>query len=348
MFGKAPRHKKWNEVADADWRSWTWQLQNKIQTIASLEEIAQIDPEFNFDSEDVKKTQTDFHFAITPYYFSLMSSKDKNCPIRLQGFPSSAENRRLDYEVLDFPKEESMMPVPGLTHRYPDRVMLYTTHHCAMYCRFCTRKRKVSDASSSLKSAQIAAALDYIRRTPTIREVILSGGDIFSLSDRQLDDLLTLVREIEHIEIIRLGTRNLVTLPFRVTPDLLKVLKKHQPLYIHTHFNHPNECTQDAKEACKSLRRAGCVVNNHTVVLKGVNDDADVIEGLNQRLLRMGVQPYYIYHCDLTVGASHFRTKISEDLQIVRKIQRRMNWEEDIFMAHYMVDTPGGGKVELV
>jgi lysine 2,3-aminomutase len=348
MFEKTARHKKWEAVAESDWYSWTWQLQNKIQNVETLEAIAEIDPKFRFDADDVRKTQQDFHFAITPYYFSLMNLQDEKCPIRLQGLPSSQENQRLDFEVMDFPKEESMMPVPGLTHRYPDRVMIYTTHHCAMYCRFCTRKRKVSDASTALQQGQIKAALEYVRRTPAIREVILSGGDIFSFSDRQLDDLLAQVRSIEHVEIIRLGTRNLVTLPFRVTKNLLDVLKKYQPIYIHTHFNHPKECSEEALAACKALRRAGCVVNNHTVILKGVNNDAEVLKTLNKKILHMGVQPYYFYHCDLTFGVSHFRTKIAEDLQIVRKMRGPMRWGEDVFMSHYMVDTSGGGKIELV
>ncbi|HEY1079931.1 MAG TPA: KamA family radical SAM protein [Bdellovibrio sp.] len=348
MYKPTVRHKKWEAVSDKDWSSWTWQLQNKIETLADLEDIAKLDPDFVFDPEDVKKTQTDFNFAITPYYFSLMNLKDTECPIRLQGLPSSRENVRLDYEFLDFPKEDSMMPVPGLTHRYPDRVMLYTTHHCAMYCRFCTRKRKVSDASSALRSKQIDAALEHIAATKTIREVILSGGDIFSFSDRQLDELLTKVRAIDHVEIVRLGTRNLVTLPFRVTPELIAVLKKHQPLYIHTHFNHPQECSAEAAAACKALRKAGCVVNNHTVILKGVNNDQQTLQELNRKLVPMGVQPYYFYHCDLTFGSSHFRTKIEEDLSLVRGMHAEIQWQQDITMSHYMVDTPGGGKVELV
>lgn len=348
MSYKSFRHKRWESVSDADWSSWTWQLQNKVQSLEDLEAIAAIDPMFHFDPLDIKKTQTDFNFAITPYYFSLMNLQDPACPIRLQGFPSSLENQRLDHEVFDFPKEDSMMPVPGLTHRYPDRVMLYTTHHCAMYCRFCTRKRKVSDASTALRQQQIDVAIDYIRKTKTIREVILSGGDVFSFSDKQLDELLAKVRSIDHVEIVRLGTRNLVTLPFRVTPDLVNVLKKYQPLYIHTHFNHPQECTAEAVEACKRLRRAGCVVNNHTVILKGVNNEAEILKDLNQTLIRMGVQPYYFYHCDLTYGSSHFRTKIADDLALVRELHKCTRWTEELTMSHYMVDTPGGGKVELV
>ena len=181
-----------------------------------------------------------------------------------------------------------------------------------------------------------------------IREVILSGGDIFSFSDHQLDEIISRARAIEHIEIIRLGTRNLVTLPFRVTDELLNVLKKYPPIYIHTHFNHPSECSTDALLACKKLRSVGCVVNNHTVLLKGINDQPLIISQLNEKLLRMGVQPYYMYHCDLTYGSHHFRTKISDDLNLIRTLHNETNWNSDISMPHYMVDTPGGGKIELI
>lgn len=342
------RHKKWSHVPQKEWESWAWQLQHRIQTVEDIMNILSIDSNAFIDIEDVKQTQANFNFSITPYYFSLMNLSDVNCPIRAQGLPSTKENIRLDYEYLDFPKEDSMMPVPGLTHRYPDRVMLYTTHHCAMYCRFCTRKRKVSNPSTALRNQQIKNAIDHIRSQKSIREVILSGGDIFSFSDSQLDELLGSVRAIDHIEIVRLGTRNLVTLPFRVTPHLVEIFKKYQPLYIHTHFNHPNECTVEAAHACRELRKAGCVVNNHTVMLDGVNNNEKTLQELNSRLITMGVQPYYLYHCDLTFGSSHFRTKIKDDVRILQALHQTANWGYGITIPHYMIDTPGGGKVELV
>ncbi len=347
-FAPTHRHVKWQSVADSDWSSWSWQLQNRISSTEEIRELSALDPSFKVDMNDIEKTQKDFNFSVTPYYLSLMNLADVDDPIRVQGIPSSRENVRLDYEVLDFPKEESMMPVPGLTHRYPDRAMLYTTHHCAMYCRFCTRKRKVSNPSTALRNKQIQDAIEHLRGNKSIREVILSGGDIFSFADKQLDELLTQVRAIDHIEIVRLGTRNLVTLPFRVTDSLVAVLKKHPPLYIHTHFNHPRECSLEAFDACRKLRSAGCVVNNHTVVLKGVNDDASTVQELNSRLLAMGVQPYYMYHCDLTFGSSHFRTRIGDDLSLIRKLHEDSDWSHGIDVPHYMVDTPGGGKIELV
>ncbi len=344
---KSKRHNFWAHVSDENWNSWTWQLQNKITTLEELVKIAEADPTFAIDVEDIKKTQKEFNFGITPYYFSLINLSDKYCPIGMQALPSSEENIKLDNELLDFPKEETMMPVPGLTHRYPDRVMLYTTHHCAVYCRFCTRKRKVSNPTTTLQSSQIQAAVEYIKKNKAIREIILSGGDIFSYSDNQLNDLISSFREIPHIEIIRLGTRNLVTLPSRVTPALLEVLKKFHPIYIHTHFNHADECTKEAYEACHMLRKAGCVVNNHSVILKGINDSADDIELLNKKLIMMGVQPYYLYHCDLTYGSHHFRTKIHDDLKLVRDLHKKTDWSHQINIPHYMIDTPGGGKVEL-
>lgn len=342
------RHPYWKDVSDEKWTSWAWHLQNKITTLEQIRAIAESDPTFIVDFEEFVKTQKDFNFGITPYYFSLIDVKDADCPIRRQALPSSQENIKQTNEFLDFPKEEQMMPVPGLTHRYPDRAMLYTTHHCAVYCRFCTRKRKVSNPDSALQKQQITDAIEYIKKTPKIREVILSGGDIFSFSDKQLDEIISQVRSIEHVEIIRLGTRNLVTLPFRVTPELVSVLKKYQPLYIHTHFNHPNECSAEALVACKLLRSAGCVVNNHTVILKGINDDPKIIQELNTKLIRMSVQPYYMYHCDLTFGSHHFRTKIQDDLNLIRTLHQNTNWSSDIRIPHYMVDTPGGGKIELI
>ncbi len=340
-------HPAWIETPQEQWESWTWQLQNRITKLDDFKRISQVDSQFQVDLEDIARTQTDFDFAITPYYFSLIEMANSNCPIRKQAIPSSLENKKLDFELIDFPKEESMMPVPGLTHRYPDRAMLYTTHHCAVYCRFCTRKRKVSDASTALRSQQISQAVDYIRSTKQIREVILSGGDIFSLSNDALGELLDKVRSIEHVEIIRLGTRNLVTLPFRVTDQLVSIVKQFHPIYVHTHFNHPVECSLEAQQACLKLRRAGIQVNNHTVMLKGINDKVETLRELNQRLLLMGVQPYYIYHCDLTYGTSHFRTKISDDLGILRSLREKFDWSKDSSLPHYMVDTPGGGKIEL-
>jgi lysine 2,3-aminomutase len=347
-FKKTTPHKAWAHISEEDWTSWTWQLQNRITTTEALEELAKLDPDFVINIEDVKQTQQDFDFAITPYYLSLMNLSDVNCPIRVQGMPSSRENIKLENEFRDFPKEDTMMPVPGLTHRYPDRAMLYTTHHCAMYCRFCTRKRKVSDGSSALLAQQINDAIAHIKKTPAIREVILSGGDIFSFSNKQLKELLNKVSAIKHIEIIRLGSRNLVTLPFRVDNELIDILKSFAPIYVHTHFNHPNECSLEAQQACLKLRRSGVVVNNHSVILKGVNDHPAIISELNSRLTRMGVQPYYLYHCDLTFGTSHFRTHISDDIKLIRDLFDNRNLLMDLNLPHFMVDTPGGGKIELI
>lgn len=347
LFEKTVPHKFWSHVSKEDWSSWSWQLRNRISSIEDLTKVAEADKDFQVDLQDVMKTQQDFDFSITPYYFSLMNHKDPNCPIRLQGMPTSLENVKLEYEFKDFPKEDSMMPVPGLTHRYPDRAMLYTTHHCAMYCRFCTRKRKVSDSTSGLNMTQIKNAIDYVRSRPEIREIILSGGDILSLSNPQLEEVLFQVSQIDHIEIIRLGTRNLVTLPFRINDELLNILSRYRPIYVQTHFNHPSECSEEAKEACLKLRRNGVVVSNHTVMLKGVNDNPAIISELNQKLLGMGVQPYYMYHCDLTFGSSHFRTDLANDLRIIQDLHAGNNWLQDIHIPHYMVDTPGGGKIEL-
>lgn len=350
-FTKTMPHKFWNSVSEVDWISWRWQLQNRIDSVEKLRTVLEADPPSgeNIDDiiQEIEKTESKFNFSITPYYFSLIDFTSPACPIRRQAIPSSEENIELSYEFRDFPKEDQMMPVPGLTHRYPDRVMLYTTHHCAMYCRFCTRKRKVSNPSTALHQQQIQNSIDHIAKNPHLREIVLSGGDVFSFGDDGLDKLLKRTRAIEHIEIVRLGTRNLVTLPFRSTPDLIGIFKNYLPLYIHTHFNHPKECSLEAFEACRRLRDAGCVVNNHTVILRGINDDAGTLKELNRRLLQMGAQPYYMYHCDMTFGSSHFRTMIADDVELVNCLHANTDWGSDANVPHYMVDTPGGGKIEL-
>lgn len=345
---ESKRHVYWNGVSDKDWNSWTWQLQNKITTLEELVEISKVDPSYKIDADDIRKTQDEFHFGITPYYFSLIDLSNKNCPIGRQSLPTSEENVKLDNESLDFPKEDTMMPVPGLTHRYPDRVMLYTTHHCAMYCRFCTRKRKVSNPTTRLNKDQIKAAVDYIERNPKIREIVLSGGDVFSYSDSQLEELIAAFRAIPHMEIIRLGVRMLATLPMRTTERLAEIFKKYQPIYIQSHFNHPAECSKEAYDACRILRSAGCVINSNTVLLKGINDDTATLRHLYRKLMMMGIQPYYAYHCDLTYGSHHFRTTIESDLREMNELRANTDWMHDIGVPHYMVDTPGGGKVELL
>jgi lysine 2,3-aminomutase len=236
--------------------------------------------------------------------------------------------------------EERDMPVPGITHRYPDRVLLYTTHNCPVYCRHCTRKRKVADPTSAAAKRQIDAAIDYIARTPAVRDVVISGGDPLSLSDERLDHILGRLRAIPHVEIFRLGTRNLVTLPQRVTDDLVHMLRAHHPVYVNTHFNHPRECTAEAYEACRRLADAGCVLGNQMVLLRGVNDDPRTVMELNHKLLLMRVRPYYIYQCDLAQGISHFRTPVETGVKIMQALRGHTS---GLAVPHFVIDAPGGG-----
>jgi lysine 2,3-aminomutase len=242
--------------------------------------------------------------------------------------------------------EEKDMPVPGVTHRYPDRVLFYTTHNCPVYCRHCTRKRKVSDPSSSAANAQLEIGLNYINEHKEIRDVVISGGDPLSNSDDRLEYILSRLRAMEHIQVFRLGTRNLVTLPQRITDSFAQMLRKYHPVFIHTHFNHPKECTKEAFDACAKLADAGCVINNQMVLLKGVNDKPEIVKELNHKLLMMRVRPYYIFQCDMAKGISHFRTSIETGLNIIKSLRGHTS---GMAVPHYVIDGPGGGgKIPLV
>jgi lysine 2,3-aminomutase len=284
--------------------------------------------------------------AVTPYYAALMDPTDPDCPIRLQSVPKMGELTNQEYELEDPLAEERDMPVPGITHRYPDRVLFYTTHHCPVFCRHCTRKRKVADPTSAAQKKQIEDGIEYIRKTPSIRDVVISGGDPLSNSDERLDFIMGSLRAIPHVEVFRLGTRNLVTLPQRVTDDFVSILKKHAPMYVHTHFNHPKECTAEAFEACLKIAEAGIPINNQMVLLKGVNDTGPIVKRLNHLLLMMRVRPYYIFQCDMTQGISHFRTPIQTGIDIIEQLRGHTS---GMAVPHFVVDAPGGGgKIPLL
>ena len=241
--------------------------------------------------------------------------------------------------------EERDMPVPGVTHRYPDRVLFYTTHNCPVYCRHCTRKRKVADPTSAAAKKQIEDGLAYIAGHPEIRDIVISGGDPLSLSDERLDYILGRLRSIPHVEIFRLGTRNLVTLPQRMTEEFVRMLRKHHPVFVNTHFNHPKECTAEAFEAARRLADAGCVLGNQMVLLKGVNDDPKTVLELNHKLLMMRIRPYYIYQCDLSRGISHFRTPVESGIRIIEALRGHTS---GLAVPQFVVDAPhGGGKIPV-
>jgi len=331
------------KIDAADWQDWRWQQRKRFRLIDQLEGVINVSAaeRLAFD-----KSNAMFHMGITPYYASLMDKDNPNCPIRLQSVPQMGELDILPTDLEDPLAEERDMPVPGITHRYPDRVLFYTTHNCPVYCRHCTRKRKVSDPSTMAAKEQIETAIDYIAKTKTVRDIVISGGDPLSLSDERLDYILTRLRQIPHVEIFRMGTRNLVTLPQRVTDDFVAMLKKHQPVFVNTHFNHPKECTAEALDACRRLADAGCVMGNQMVLLRGVNDDFRIVKELNHRLLLMRVRPYYIYQCDLSQGISHFRTSIKTGLDIMEKLRGHTS---GLAVPTYVVDAPGGGgKIPLL
>ncbi len=342
-FQSAGRMDLWNDVPEKDWSNWIWQQQKRIKTLDQLEKVINLTHE---EREAFKASNDLFNVAITPYYASLMDKDDPNCPIRLQSVPAPGELTIAPEDMEDPLAEEKYMPVPAVTHRYPDRVLFYTTHNCAMYCRHCTRKRKVADPDSATSNRVLDEGLAYIESHKEVRDVVISGGDVLSNSDDRVEYILSRLRAMDHIEVFRLATRNLVTLPQRITDDFVKMIRKYHPVFIHTHFNHPKECTQEAFDAVARLADAGCVINNQMVLLKGINDDAKIVKELNHKLLMMRVRPYYIFQCDMSQGISHFRTPVEKGLEIIEALR---GWTSGMAVPHFVIDAPGGGgKIPLL
>ncbi|HJW97126.1 MAG TPA: KamA family radical SAM protein [archaeon] len=306
-------------------------------SINSAEELGQRLGLREKETKALKKVVRKYPMRVNPYYLSLI--REKGDPIWKQCIPSEME--LLDQEGLEDPLEEERdSPAPGITHRYPDRVLFLVSNQCAMYCRFCTRKRKVGDPRKPVSATQILQGIEYIRNHPEIRDVILSGGDPFMLTDSRLEFVLSHLREIPHVQIIRIGTRVPCSLPQRITPELCQMLKKYHPLYINIHFEHPREITPESSRACQMLADAGIPLGNQSVVLEGVNDSPEVMKELMQRLLMIRVKPYYIYQCDLTKGANHFRTKVQKSLDIIQGIR---GFTSGMAVPHLVIDAPGGG-----
>lgn len=323
-----------------NWRDWKWQVRNTIKTINQFEWLTGI--EFSPDEkEKLIKTQEKFPLSITPYYLSLIKKDNyRNDPVFKQAFLDERELIVSSYEMNDPLSEEHDSPVPGITHRYPDRVLFLISNVCAMYCRFCTRKRKVGDIDSIPNKDQIKQGLDYIRKTPQIRDVLLSGGDPFLLSDEYLDWILTELKAISHVQVIRIGTRTPVVLPYRITDKLVNMLKKHQPLWVNTHFNHPRELTASAKEALTKLADAGIPLGNQSVLLADVNDCPRIMKELVHQLVMNRVRPYYLYQCDLSEGLSHFRTPVGKGIEIMESL---IGHTSGFAVPTYVIDAPGGG-----
>lgn len=332
VAGRGP----WADVPEALWQAWTWQQQNRLRSADDFAAHIGLTAE---EAAAFAACDARFHVAATPYYAALIDPADPHCPIRAQVLPRLAELEAQPDDQADPLHEELQSPVQGLVHRYPDRVLLYTTHNCPVYCRHCTRKRKTGDPNSMPHTEEYAAALAYIRSQAGIREVVLSGGDPLSLSDGRLSALLAALADIPQIEIIRIGTRNLVTLPQRIDASLAALFGRYPQVQVMTHFNHPRECTREALQAAFRLADAGVPVYNQSVLLKGVNDDPGVLLALQRRLLRMKIRPYYLFHCDHAEGISHFRTTIEAGQAILREIMAQTSGTA---VPQYVVDSPAG------
>lgn len=323
------------------WNDPSWQLRHSLCTAEQLGQALRLT-----DDEQAALAQAGNRLAVrvTPYFMSLIDPEDPQDPLRLQVIPRSAELRRAPEEMDDPCGEDQDMKIPGLVHRYPDRVLLLCTDRCATYCRYCTRSRLVSGAGEEKLHTDFAAALDYIRQHGEIRDVLLSGGDPLLLTDARLDALLTELRQIPHVEFLRIGTRTPIMLPQRITPELCAMLRRHAPLFLSVHCNHPSELTPQAQEALGMLVDHGLPLGSQSVLLKGINDTPDIQLKLAHRLLQCRVRPYYLYQCDLVPGSRHFRTSIETGLNIIAHMR---GYTSGYAVPQYVVDTPGGGKVPL-
>jgi lysine 2,3-aminomutase len=327
------------DIGTPEWRSWTWQMQQRIRSASDLAAfVAPTDDE----ARAIAALAERFRFVITPYYASLMDPENPDCPIRRQVVPRLAELG--DPVGLADPLDEvAHSPVKNVVRVYRDRIAFCVNNECALYCRYCLRKRMVGDEDWTMKRQELQVALDWIRRTPEIRDVLLTGGDPLVFSDERLEWLLGELRAIPHVEIVRLGTRLPVTLPMRVTPALCEMLQRHHPLWVNTHFNHPRELTPEAAHACDLLTRAGIPLGNQSVLLAGVNDDVATMKALCEGLVRIRVRPYYVYQAQLLEGTAHFRVPIERGLEIFRALRGRTS---GFAIPQYVLDTPYG-KVPL-
>jgi lysine 2,3-aminomutase len=328
----------WSQVPEKDWNNWRWQLQHRITTVEQLQRLMP-----TLTPEEVAGAALANHklaLAITPYFFNLIDPADEDCPIRWQVIPRVQETHTAPWEMSDPCGEDSHSPVPGLVHRYPDRVLFLVTDRCAAYCRYCTRARLVSNASGYDFHPEFDKQIDYIRRTTTIRDVLLSGGDPLLFSDERLEYLLSRLRAIPHVEFLRLGTRIPIFLPQRITAELCDMLKKYHPLFVSIHSNHPRELTTEVRLALSRLADAGIPLGNQSVLLRHVNDDPTIMKAHVQKLLMCRVKPYYIYQCDLIAGSAHLRTSVREGLQIMEQLRGHTT---GYAVPQYVIDAPGGG-----
>ena len=331
------RNGLFNDVSDTEWNDWRWQARSAIKDLKELKKYVNLSVQ---EEEGVDKCLTTLRMAITPYYLSLMNLDNINDPIRLQSIPNSLELHKASADLNDPLHEDVDSPTPGLTHRYPDRVLLLITDQCGMYCRHCTRRRFTGHQDGALPMEQIDRAIDYIAGHPEVRDVLLSGGDPLLVSDSFLESIIKKIRAIPHVEIIRIGSRTPVIMPQRITEDLCTMLKKYHPIWFNTQFNHPDEITPESTTACAMLADAGIPLGNQSVLLAGINDCVYVMKDLVQKLVKIRVRPYYIFNCDLSVGLEHFRTPIAKGIDVIEGLRGHTS---GFSVPTFVVDAPGGG-----
>ncbi|HEY8364345.1 MAG TPA: lysine 2,3-aminomutase [Haloplasmataceae bacterium] len=331
------RKKYFPNVTDDEWSDWHWQVKNRITSLDTLEKYIKLQPE---EKEAIQKVLGKFRMAITPYYLTLMDPDDPKCPIRMQAIPSINELHISNHDFVDPLHEDVDSPVPGITHRYPDRVLFLITDMCSMYCRHCTRRRFAGQNDHDRDKSNIDAGIEYIRNHPEVRDVLLSGGDAFLVSDEKIEYILKALRAIPHVEIIRFGTRTPVVMPQRITDDLVNMLKKYHPIWVNTHFNHVKEFTKESQMAVAKMADAGIPLGNQSVLLRGVNDNVHTMKELVHNLVYNRIRPYYIYQCDLSMGIEHFRTPVSKGIEIIEGLRGHTS---GYAVPTFVVDAPGGG-----
>ena len=324
------------DVPDEQWNDWRWQLSRRLNSVEDFEKI------FTLTESERKALSTDglFRVDVTPYYVSLIDPDDPHDPIRRQIIPTAGEINAFTGMMEDSLAEDRHSPVPGLVHRYPDRVLMLVTTQCASYCRYCTRARIVGDPNQTFSRNEFDAQIDYLKRTPQVRDVLISGGDPLTLAPKLLEELLTRLREIPHIEVLRIGSRVPVFMPMRVTDELTEMLQRFHPLWLNIHVNHPNEISLELAQAADRLTRAGIPLGNQSVLLAGVNDCVHIQRDLVQKLVRIRVRPYYLYQCDLVEGAGHFRTPVAKGIEIIEGLRGHTS---GFAVPTFVVDAPGGG-----
>lgn len=326
----------------ASWLDWRWQLRHRLSNLEDITQLVRLEPE---EREALEVAPEKFRVGITPYYASLIDPEHPFCPVRMQVVPRLGELKVEAGELLDPLGEDSHRPVSAIFHRYPDRCLLLALDRCAIYCRHCNRRRLVGQEESAISRADLDAAVDYIRRTPAIRDVLISGGDPLTLTTSKLEEIVAAVRAIPHVEVIRIGSRVPVVLPMRIDDELCEMLRRYHPLFINTHFNHPKELTPLARAACERLADAGIPVGNQTVLLRGVNSSARVLRKLFTELLRVRVKPYYLFQGDVAEGTGHLRTRVETAVALMEQLRGHIS---GMAIPHLVIDTPGGmGKVPV-